>query len=134
MKEKPVRLFLTNCLWEFSDISQREYPNEMFSKEEISQLLETYGPGNRKVAEEYLHEPGAELFDNTIKDLPKWEKDNPYMVDDVIRFLGSTGIYLFQENKELQKELAELRRFAKFVRHPFRTLWRRIRRTIFRKG
>ena len=34
----------------------------MYSQEEIAQMLDYYGDDNRKVAKEYLHEPGAELF------------------------------------------------------------------------
>lgn len=133
IKDRRAQLFILERLWEFSDISQDEYPNEMMSKDEITAFLETYGPGNRKVAEEYMHEPGAELFDNTVKDLPKWEKDNPHMTDDLIRFIGSTGIYLYKENQELKKEIAELKKFADHVRHPFRTLWRRLKRLFGRK-
>ena len=100
----------------------------MYSQEEIAQMLDYYGDDNRKVAKEYLHEPGAELFDNTIKDLPKWEKDNPYLLDDIVRFVGASSISLFQENQELKKEIAELKKFAEHARHPFRTLLRRIKR------
>lgn len=133
IKDRRMQNFILGRLWEFSEISQSEYPNEMLSKEEITAFLETYGPGNRKVAEEYLHEPGAELFDNTVKDLPKWEKDNPYMVDDIIRFIGTTGMYLYQENEELKKEIKELKKFADHVRHPFRTMWRKFRRLFQKK-
>lgn len=133
LKDKRVQEFLLERLGEISEISKKEYPNEMLSKEEAEAFLEKYGPGNRKVAEEYLHEPGAELFDNTVRDLPKWEKDNPYMVDDIIRFIGTTGIYLYEENQELKKEIKELKKFAENVRHPFRTMWRRFRRLFQRK-
>lgn len=127
LKEKSVRLFIVNCLWEFSDISQKEYPNEMFSKKEILQILETYSSGNQKVAQEYLHEPGAKLFDNTVNDLPKWQKDNPYMADDIIRFIGSTRNYLYQEMQELKKECDELNNWGKLIFHPLRTVLRRLR-------
>lgn len=128
IKDSKVQGFIVKCLLDFSKISQKEYPSEMLSKEEVEAFLAKYGSGNRKVAEEYLHEPGAELFDNTVKDLPKWEKDNPYMIDDLIRFTGSMGIRLHQENQELKKEVAELRRFVNHVRHPFKTVFRRIKR------
>lgn len=127
-QKRDIRVFFADCLLSFSDLSQREYPNEMFSPEEIQEILDTYGPGNRKVAEEYLHEPGAELFDNSIKDVPKWEKDNPHMTDDIIRYVGTTAMYLYNENKALKKEISELKKFADHVRHPFRTLLRRLKR------
>lgn len=118
--------FVKERLWECSEISAKEYPCEMMSKEEISELLETYAGDNSKIAEEYLNEPGAELFDNTIKDLPKWEKDNPYMMNDVIRFAGAMGIYLYEENQKLKKQIRELNA----VRHPFQRIIRFLKRKL----
>ena len=133
VKDRKLQRFIIERLWEFSDISQEEYPNEMFSPEEAREILETYGPGNRKVAEEYLHERGAELFDNAVKDLPKWEKNNPHMTDDIIRFVGTMGIYLYKENQELKKEIQKMKKLADLIRHPFRTVWRRVRRLFGKK-
>ncbi len=128
MKDIKVRNFFLDALRECMEYTDSEYRYSMLSEKEIAELLERYGTGNRKVAAEYLHEPGAELFDNTIKELPKWQKDNPYMTDDVIRFVGAMGISLYQENQELKQEIQELKDFARHVRHPLRTLWRRIKR------
>lgn len=128
MKERSVRVFFIESLRKCAPSSEKNYPCDMYSQEEIAQMLDYYGDDNRKVAKEYLHEPGAELFDNTIKDLPKWEKDNPYLLDDIVRFVGASSISLFQENQELKKEITELKKFAEHARHPFRTLLRRIKR------
>lgn len=92
--------------------------------------MELYEEGNQRIAEEYLGEPGAELFDNTIRDLPKWQKDNPYMYDDLIRFMGVTAISLFQEGREMKQDIKELKSFRRHVRHPFKTVLGRIKRGI----
>lgn len=119
MKDEGVRRFVVEILQEDSEISGREYPCEMYSKEEISSLLENYREGNQKVAEEYLNEePGSDLFDCSISELPKWKKDNPYMTDDLIRILGRTLQYLYQHERELE----DLNRFRENIRHPFRTM------------
>lgn len=118
MGDPKIHQFMKERLWECSELSEKEYPCEIMSKEEIAELLETYAEGNSKIAEEYLHEPGAELFDGTIKDLPKWEKDNPYMIDDVIRFIGVLGMELYEEQKMTKQELKKLY----YIRHPFRAV------------
>ena len=65
------------------------------------------------------------MFHSKNKDLPKWKKDNPYMLDDVIRFIGVTGIYLFQENLSLKQKLnsmeKEFRSLKYKIRHPVRS-------------
>ena len=85
----------------------------MFSPEETAEFLEIYEEGNQKIVQEYLLEGDAPLFHTDIKDVPKWEKDNPYMQADVIRFIGETDLLLFrkieEENAKLRRELNELK-------------------------
>lgn len=130
MSERAVNTFFVDSLWEISGVSKQEYPSEMMSKEETEAFLRTYQEGNRKIAEEYLGEPGAELFDEPILDLPKWQKDNPYMYDDLIRFAGVTTIRLREENRKLKKEVKDLSDFRNHLKHPFRTLFRRLKRWL----
>ena len=68
MKNEEIQMFVINILRECSDISSKQYPCEMYSKEEISDFLEMYKQGNQKIAEEYLNESETELFDYTIKE------------------------------------------------------------------
>lgn len=124
--------FIKDTLQNCSGVSKEIYPAEMYSKEEMEKFLEPYKEGNRKIAEEYLHETaGTDLFDYTIKDLPKWQKENPYMMDDLIRFTGAMGMSLYQENQRLKKELEELsHEFSSLrfhLRHPLKTVIRKIK-------
>lgn len=132
MKQNQTQLFIVEMLQKGSALSKEKYPAEMYSKKEIEAFLEPYQEGNRKIAEEYLGEPGAELFDNTVKDLPKWQKDNPYMLEDLIRFTGAMGMSLYQENQRLKKELEELsHEFSSLrfhLRHPFKTIARKLKK------
>ena len=49
------------------------------------------------------------------------------MADDIIRFIGSTRNYLYQEMQELKKECDELNNWGKLIFHPLRTVLRRLR-------
>lgn len=127
MKDEKIRKYVTNILQEDSEISAKEYPCEMYSREEIRELLEDYREGNRKVAEEYLgEEPGADLFDDTVSDLPKWKKDNPYMVDDLIRVLGSVMLHLYQH----EQEFAEINRSVWQMKHPILAAFQALKRRV----
>lgn len=132
MRESKNENFFRNILKECSEISGKRYPCEMLSEEEARELLARYEEGNRKITEEYLGEEGTELFDNSMKDVPKWEPDNPYFREDLIRFIGAGNLCLKKENEKLQAEIvklreevkklaAEQREFKEKVKHPFHT-------------
>lgn len=116
-------LLFRHILLSYSKISDASYPSSMFSVAEAKEFLEQFEEGNRKVAEEYLGEPGEELFDQSFKDVPKWEKDNPYMIDDVIRFAAAANISVLRKMEEENRALrAELKELKHKLRHPFKTL------------
>lgn len=120
MEDRKAHDFIMEMLLGFSNVSKQAYPCQMFSKEEAQEFLKTYEEGNRRVAQEFLNEP--ELFDPNVSDEPKWQKDNPYLVDDVVRLLGSSILHFYQENQAMKKELKELkqelRAFRYKVKHP----------------
>ncbi len=80
----------------------------MLSAKEVAALLQEYEAGNRKIAEEYLHETNRGLFDNTIKDIPKWQKDNPFILEDLVRFANVSMRALLAKYGELRQELSGL--------------------------
>lgn len=120
-----------------------EEPSEMLSTEELKEFLAPYEAGNTYVAETYFKD-GKPLFSQQIKNVPKWDADNPQMLADVITFFSSVTIDLYRRSVEqeteirtLQKETERLRyenerlrnRFMQFMwkaKHPFRTLWNKI--------
>lgn len=143
--------FFRRALAVYSDLSGENYPSSMLSVEEAKAFVDQYLEENRKVAAEYLNDPGSDLFDMTFKELPKWEKDNPHMIDDVILFAGQCNIYLLdkvnnltEKNKKLRGEIRALEKETEALlsdlRHPLRTGCRvvkrkskRILRTVKRK-
>lgn len=96
--------FYREALLHASALPGVDRPYGMFSKEEAEGFLERYREGNRRVAERYFGESG-DLFSMEVKDLPKWQKDNPDMIDDVVRYTTMVAEALRQENIELREKL-----------------------------
>lgn len=117
--------FFRQALLTYADLSGENYPCEMFSKEEAEAFMEQYQEENREVAEEYFGE--EELFDLSWKDIPKWEKNNPYMQDDLIRFVGACCMRLAEENRELKSRVEWLEKSREGLRHPVYTMIKRSR-------
>ncbi len=113
--------FFCHALLSYAELSGREYPCDMLSQEEAEAFMEDYKEINKQVAEEFFGE--KELFEMNRKNLPKWEKDNPYMTDDVIRFIGACCMSLLDENKKLHQEISELK---SLLQHPLRTIKRKV--------
>lgn len=105
--DEEQRFFFRRVLESFADLSGKEYPNAMFSKEEAEAFLKQYEDENRRVSEAYFN--GEELFDTgAVKDLPKWQKDNPHMLDDTVRFICACYVRLMKENAKLRLEIDKL--------------------------
>lgn len=115
--------FFRQALLSYADQSGEAYPCEMFSKAEAEAFMDRYREENRQVAEEFFE--GGELFDLSWKDIPKWEKDNPYMQDDMIRFVGACCMKLIEENRALRTRVDNLEKANGIVRHPVYTIIKR---------
>lgn len=125
--------FFRSVLLECSVLSEKSYPCSMFSAEEAKDFVAQFEEGNRKISEEYLGESGEPLFSMSFPETEKWEKENPYMEEDLIRFVGESSLFLLrkieenqkkleEENAELKKALKELHKLKETLRHPLRTL------------
>lgn len=128
--------YLGSILRSLSYEAGKRYPSSALSQEEIRKLLEIFKEENDRAAEEYMQD-GKPMFSDEIKDLPKWQADNPYMQEDMIRFFSAVAIDLRRENRELRDEIKELRAAMKEERknlstfkyklhHPLRTIWNRL--------
>ena len=148
--------------------SERDYPTQMFSPEEARAFAGRFEKGNRQIAERYIRD-GKPLFSDVFQEKPRWSRDNPCLLRDVVRMSGQSTLYLLErqeallkrqesllERQEAQKqelqaqieaqyrELCELRttvetlrsaeraqerryrRLLKMLKHPFRTLFRKL--------
>lgn len=125
---------MRNTLLAIGDYSAGQYPTSLFSQQECRDFLARYEEGNRRVAAEYLGEPDTGLFSDTISELPKWTKDNPYMLNDVICFAAMGMSQLRRENEALREEIREVRgefrsmkeKIKDSVSHPVRAVGRRL--------
>ena len=128
--------YMGKYLKEISKTYIEKDTTEMLSKEELQQFLKKYEEGNYRVAEKYMKEEGP-LFSDKIKDLPKWSPQNEGMLEEVILFFSKFMIDLkrtndLQKNQikdlktERRKTETEFKVFQNKVRHPFRTILKRI--------
>lgn len=100
--------FMRTILYEDSELSKKQVVAEVFSKEEAEDFLKKYEQSNEKVAEEYFTD-GKPLFDNTVADIPKYDKNNPYMIEDVLRFAAIGLKYMRKELETASEERAQLK-------------------------
>lgn len=121
------------------DGSASEYSNQMMSYKQRKELYEKFRESNRSLNKKLTGEDG-ELFTLDEKEEVEWEKDNPYMIDDVIRFIGSTTLFLQEEieqlkteNKQLKEEMKQLKKDChRTITYRLRTFYYKVKRK-FRK-
>ncbi len=73
------------------------------------------------------------MFRNRYRDGEVWEKDNPHMVDDILRFAAMSDLALLRELQELKKQnlaiwkaTEGLRMFRTKIKHPVSTMVRSV--------
>lgn len=99
---------MRNILYADSEISKKQVVAEVFSREEAEDFLKKYEQSNAKVAEEYFAD-GKPLFDSYVPDIPKYDKNNPYMIEDVLRFAAIGLKYMREEQAAAAEERAKLK-------------------------
>jgi hypothetical protein len=122
--------YLGNFLRALSPESGKRYPCSVLSKEETIALLSRFEDENQRVAQEYICD-GKPLFSDEIKDLPKWQPNNPYLMEDVIRFYAAVTIDLRRQNQVLQGELSSVRKELTEVKTSIETLDKEMNHGIF---
>ena len=100
------RKYLLYPLKNTAQFSRKRYHCNMMSAVEIRNLLAGFHESYDRAAE-YIGD-GKPLF--SCDDLPdlKWQKDNPYMIDDTINFIGQVATQLHHENLELKSRVEYL--------------------------
>lgn len=79
----------------------------MLSEADSNQFMKAYDAGNKEIAKTYLNSTEP-LFHKGVKTGKVWKRENPFMIEDVIRFFGL--IYMDQANqiKELQDKIKRM--------------------------
>ena len=101
--------FLKSMSEEHVDGQTADNSYSLLSAKETKTLLAKYAKGNERVASEYLKD-GKPMFSGEITNLPKWEANNPYMLEDVIRFFTLAFAELNQNTKDMKKEIKHLKK------------------------
>lgn len=96
----------------FTAQSGDDYPTTVLPAKDAAEFLEPYLEGNRRIAKEYFGED-SDLFNMKFSDMPRWEKDNPHMLDDVVRLVGTTSRKLLKMYDDQSRELDELEKTRK---------------------
>lgn len=89
-----------------------EYRSFMLSPEEIKEFMEIYNEGNDRVAKEYICD-GKPLFDEEIKDVEKWQIDNPAILEDVIKSYGAMFGEILEVLEKQDDRIKELEKKSK---------------------
>jgi hypothetical protein len=129
--------YFRDILLDLSAQTEDQRPQySMLSTQERKELLKHFEADNAHIADTYVCD-GKPLFSDTVKDLPEWTPDNPYMLEDVIGFFSTIAIDLRRENQSLHQEnerlrqdvdslRKDLRTFKDKLKHPVRTLIHKI--------
>ncbi len=127
------------------------YKYSMFTPKENKKFLAHFADSNQRVVKEYIGD-GKPLFSDKIKELPKWKTDNEYIVEDFRYFMSMMSDeerdyfvsamilnqqYQIDKLSEDYKKLSEglnhnsnsIRRFKYALRHPFRTLLKKVKKS-----
>lgn len=98
---RPDNQFFRSVALADTKVAGEQYPCAMFSAEEACAYVQRFEESNRRVVEEYLKD-GRPLFSDKYPDLPKWEADNPYLYEDIIRFMAIADRKLLRRVTELE--------------------------------
>ena len=107
--------------------------DSMFFKEEAENFLMQYVDGNDRIAKEYMNQEDI-LFSRTVEEKDTWDRSNPEMMQDVIRFFGTTTLYLLNQNEELRQRVESQEHHIEHIRyklkHPFRWFVQKINKKV----
>lgn len=129
--DEAQRAYLRRIVSSCSKEAGKHYSYTMFSKEEAEEFISPYRQGNERIAETFIRD-GQPLFDYEIEDTLKWEKQNPYMVNDIVRVFSAAVCQLHGEIQTLQEENRIMRQ--QYQSGFFQKVKRRIRRLLGSKA
>lgn len=132
--------YIQEILLQFSNLSENDYPCSVWSKSDAMGFMEKFREDNDKAAEEFIGD-GKPLFEDKYPDSELWKKDNPYLIDDVIRYAAMSNLMLTRRIQQLeeavqdmeqriQKQQDDISNFNLFrdrVKHPVKTVFDKIK-------
>lgn len=111
-----------------SELARTDYPCGTMSAEEAREFMAQFEEGNRKLAEEFIGD-GRPMFPEDYPETVKWTPDNPYMYEDIIRYMAASNLYLMRQIEELRQQTKEdIRKNRSFVLR----VWQKLKRIFHR--
>ncbi len=81
--------------------SRKEYPCSEFSPEERAAFMKAFEESNARIADEFIGD-GRPLFSTDYKENVKWEDNNPFLINDVVRASASADVLLDRQIREMR--------------------------------
>ena len=101
------QIYLKDRMRMMSEISDRKYRSSALSEEERTAFMEKFKKGNALLVEHYIGD-GKPLFSDDYSGLPKWEKDNPEFLDDMIMTSAAGDVLLYRRIKEADRHMEKI--------------------------
>lgn len=90
-----------------TEMSRNAVKYSMYSQQELEQIWQRFEKSNEAVRKLYFPKEQELFIKHPVKH-PKWTKDNPQMIEDMILYFGQVSIIQKQENDYLKNQLVEL--------------------------
>ena len=130
--DKKENALFRKVVTQLSEQVEDDRKQGMFSAEEDAAFMRQFEEGNQKIAKEYMQREQP-MFKTVSSQQEKWTADNAQMLQEVIRFFGSTTIELMRENEELRAQLKVQRQHINNIRfkmqHPAKAVMNKIKRS-----
>ncbi len=101
--------FFEKPLLEIAEASNREYPSVIWSAADAKAYVDSFAKDNQKIADDFIGD-GQPLFHDEYRDGQVWQRDNPHMGEDILRFTVMSHGMLSQEIRSLEKRLDRMER------------------------
>lgn len=115
-----------DILRDLSELSCKENPCSMFSEEEAADFMKKYESSNQKLYKTFLAD-GKPLFSGRKYPAKKWERDNPQMLTDLVRFVIKVDVERHREMEAEREGLTLLKNLFHETKHLPRHLVRKMR-------
>lgn len=90
-----------------SAISGKQYPAVFFAKEAAMQYMSRYEEGNEWIRKEFFDD-GKPLFCPGFKEVALWQRDNPYLWEDIVRIMTIEDLGLLRRANDLSEQVKGL--------------------------
>lgn len=111
-----------------SALARKDYPCGTMSAEEAREFMAPFNEDNQKLAEEFFGD-NRPMFSEDYPEVEKWTPDNPYMYEDIIRYMTVSNLYLMRQIEDLRQQM---KKNVRSNRPFFLRVWQKLKRIFLR--